>query len=298
MNRYQPANVSKPQLELNPRLRIAVNNMVNDYTTKTHQPPCEVHDLSIDEITYLQAYLEQVKIQQMSKIISQPNIKKCIITVNDLYPDEITYLQTYLEQIKVKEIGKMAVQPNTKRCITIGDGKPITECRIPQAVNRMTDIYNPNSDTNPMPGHRGGMATRSGRKTTNEESVEHFKPCLDSNAYYNPYEVGARQNEFGSLYKPTYTGPYNVKPDLLADIGLDNRMYWEKFPGDVRNVNVESLLYQGEMTHIPGQRELTETEINRFELLPFDPQDTRHIIWKDNMPRGGYPTRVDRLETL
>lgn len=271
MNRYHPANVSKPQLPLNPKLQGAVNHMVNDYTTKTQQPPCTVYNLSPDEITYLQAYLEQVKIQQ---------------------------------------IGKMAVQPNTKKCITIGDGKPITECKIPlggsprvpsgypSTPNRMTDIYNPNSDTNPMPDHRGGMATRSGRKTTNEESVESFKPCLDSNAYYNPYEVGARQNEFGSLYKPTYTGPYNVKPDLLADIGLDNRMYWEKFPGDVRNVNVESLLYQGEMTHIPGQRELTETEINRFELLPFDPQDTRHIIWKDNMPRGGYPTRVDRLETI
>jgi hypothetical protein len=38
--------------------------------------------------------------------------------------------------------------------------------------------------------------------------------------------------------------------------------------------------------------------MNRFELLPFDPQDTQHIIWKDNMPRGGYPTRTDRLEFI
>lgn len=257
MYRQNQASVEKPQLQLNPKLQRVTDNLVHDYTLKSRQPgPYSVHDLNPDEITYLQAYLEQVKIQQ---------------------------------------INKQAVPTNVKKCSSIGDGKPITQCRVPTG-NRMTDLYNPHSEENPIPGNRGGMATRS-RKSINSDK-EQFKPNMDSNAYYNPYEVGARQNEFGSLYKPTYTGPYNVKPDLLADIGLDNRMYWEKFPGDVRNVNVESLLYQGEMTHIPGQREVTEKEINRFELLPFDPQDTRHIVWKDNMPRGGYPTRVDRLETL
>ena len=286
MNRYNQANIEKPKLPLNDKLQGSLNNMVGDYATRTGKTtPCSVYNLSADEITYLQAFLEQVK---------------------------------------VKKINQQAVQPNTKKCTSIGDGKPITECRVSSnipntrntasthsvhgahgthgthgASNRMTEIYNPNFEENTVYGNRGGMATRSGRKgASGDAPSESFKPCLDSNAYYNPYEVGARQNEFGSLYKPTYTGPYNVKPDLLADIGMDNRMYWEKFPGDVRNVNVESLLYQGEMTHIPGQKEVTETEMNRFELLPFDPQDTKHILWKDNMPRGGYPTRVDRLETL
>ena len=249
MYHQSPANVGKPQLQLNNKLRRITDNMVGEFIAKT---PTTEHS-----------------------------------SVNNLNPDEITYLQAYLEQVKIQQINKQAVQPNTKKCISVG-GAPMG--------NRMTEQRFGRTEINPVPGNRGGMATRS--KKSNNSDPEQLRTNIDSSAYYNSYEVGARQNELGSLYKPTYTGPYNVGSELLADIGLDNRMYWEKFPGDVRNVNVESLLYQGETTHIPGQKEVTEKEINRFEMLPFDPQDTRHILWKDNMPRGGYPTRVDRLETL
>ena len=63
----------------------------------------------------------------------------------------------------------------------------------------------------------------------------------------------------------------------------------------IRNINVESRLLQQEATHLPGQKELTEREMDRFELLPFNPQNSNHIVWND-MPRGGIPTRNDRLE--
>jgi hypothetical protein len=154
----------------------------------------------------------------------------------------------------------------------------------------------------PEPITRKSMATRCRKTDNNSErratNINIELNDYETNKYYNPYEYGAKQNELGSVYKPTYTGPYNNNPDLLQEMGLSDSLYWERFPGDIRNVNLESSLLQREMTHIPGQRELTEKEINRFELLPFDPQDTRHIIWRDNMPRGGYPTRVDRIETF
>ena len=175
--------------------------------------------------------------------------------LDNLDPDDITYIQAYLEQVKVAKINQGAVQNNTKYCKTKHD--------LPVKINPLNKRSNNGSQKN----------------------------------YPNPYSYGARQNEFGSIYKPTYTGPYTSDQGLLNEMGLDNNLYWETFPGDTRNVNLESVLLQKEMTHLPGQRVLTGEEINRFELLPFDPQDTSHIIWRDNMPRGGYPTRIDRLET-
>jgi len=116
--------------------------------------------------------------------------------------------------------------------------------------------------------------------------------------YFNPYEYGSRQNELGPLRKLDYVNQYKVNQVTLNDMGVSEVSYQEKFPGAIRNVNLESSLLQRELTHGPGQNSLAGTEINRFELLPFDPQDTRHIIWKDNMPRGGYPSRSDRLEII
>lgn len=114
--------------------------------------------------------------------------------------------------------------------------------------------------------------------------------------YVNPYEYGGKQNEMGSIYKSSYDGPYSLDRQTMDEMGMNSNVYKERFPGEIRNVNVESVLWQQVPTHLPGQRKLTEKEINRFDLLPFDPQDTRHIVWCDDMPRGGYPTRTDRLE--
>jgi len=116
--------------------------------------------------------------------------------------------------------------------------------------------------------------------------------------YFNPYEYGSRQNELGPLRDLEYMGRCKLNRSTLQGMGLSEVDYDEQFPGAIRNVNLESSLLQRELTHGPGQRGLTGMEINRFELLPFDPQDTRHIVWRDNMPRGGYPSRSDRLEII
>lgn len=124
------------------------------------------------------------------------------------------------------------------------------------------------------------------------------EPITQANqSYYNPYQYGGNKKGLGMLYKPNYVGPYDVQKDVVKNMGLASNIYQEKFPNEIRNVNLESVLVQSENTHIPGQRVVTEKEINRFNMLPFDPQDTRHIIWFDQMPRGGYATRLDRLET-
>lgn len=213
--------------------------------------------------------------------------------INTLSVDDISYLQTYLAHIKLQKINqnKSRQDSNIKinRANDIYD--PLNR-HVPtdwKDYSTMSSNQNRNvNNINLVAGSRGSTATRTGKKCDLNFG--------QTNDYYNPYEYGSRQNSLGSVYKETYTGPYNNDPQLLNKLGISNDNCQQELPNHIRNINVESSLLQREMTHLPGQREITEKEIDRFQLLPFDPQDHRHIVWEDNMPRGGYATRSDRLE--
>lgn len=98
------------------------------------------------------------------------------------------------------------------------------------------------------------------------------------NCYKNPYEIGSKQNSYGMIYMQH----------------IDNSEYDnEKFPGCIRNVNVESSLLQSGASKMPGQRNLTQCENNRFAYTPFC---HRNAVWNDDMPRGGYATRAERQD--
>ena len=114
--------------------------------------------------------------------------------------------------------------------------------------------------------------------------------------YINPYEYGAKQNIMRQHQTQPYNNIYNNNLNTLDTMGISKNMHSEYFPNNIRNVNIESSLLQRETTHNPNQQGITEKEVNRFELLPFDPQDHTHIVWTDNMPRSGYATRTERLE--
>ena len=192
--------------------------------------------------------------------------------------------------------------PNTVRPLCL----PGTPCGAPCGVQNR-DSFLPSCGNGAgivnHPIHQGKFNTPTDASTRGAQSAyrtdrrNNDRVTPDgADTYYNPYEYGTRQNEMGLLYQQPYIGPYSDNPAHLCELGVVG--YNETFPGLIRNVNVESSLLQREMTHTPGQRAITDVEINRFNLLPFDPQDTRHIVWKDNMPRGGYPSRADRLELV
>jgi len=368
-----PESIERSPLQLNNKLKQAVNYAARQMEScdKHHYNPIE--SLNAEDIGYLQAYLEQIKVAKINAGAQPTNLKYCMAIGDSVAKNNA--IREYVTRIPINPnsnicnygeptprdvqpalpgpptdyiplgatgyspCGLESNRPSSKDQMEFRNGfgpgsgiqhkliakPPAKSCseteidprrfsgspRLPPQQNiqpnqqsaiprnRMTDIYDPVNRGVPEPGSRGATATRSGRKIANEPNsrVENFDSCDWMKDFHNPYSYGAKQNELGSVYKPTYTGPYNNNPDLLTEMGLSDSLYWEKFPGDIRNVNLESSLLQREMTHVPGQRELTEKEINRFELLPYDPQDTRHIVWTDNMPRNGYPTRVDRLET-
>lgn len=304
-------SVAKRQLELNPRLSYALSDLsgkMPSVKSENHQDRSSnpISSLQPDEISYIQAYLEQVKVNKINSHARQNNNKYCQSVgtarlVGTVQSDTRTGGSNELSNV-------VGMSSNSSQNLTYAPtytdrwNEPIVrETPIPTTRTMDANYRSSNLPTD----SRGAVSTRQRRADIIQNGIQNMSITAQNqndtqyqNSYHNPYEYGSRQNEFGSIYKPTYTGPYNNNPDLLDEMGINPGMYWETFPGDVRNVNLESSLLQREMTHTPGQRELTERELNRFDLLPFDPQDTRHIIWKDNMPRGGYPTRTDRLETL
>jgi hypothetical protein len=208
--------------------------------------------------------------------------------ISELTADEITYIQTYLEQVKNQKTTPPPVQLPHNKNPTCTNSKQLQQEKI----------YNSRfqADVNRVPV----TATRFGRKSVN-------------NDYYNPYEYGSKQNSLPSYREGCGLSQasnlnnessvsrtpcaYEQTVNMYDSMGLTTNMTAEKFPGYVRNVNIESALIQQEHTHLPGQRaNISSNEQNRFELLPFDPQDPTHIVWTDGMPRGGYPSRNDRLE--
>lgn len=112
------------------------------------------------------------------------------------------------------------------------------------------------------------------------------------NEYHNPYEYGSKQNCYGQLYKKPYRGRYDNDPHLLDAMGLPHDR--DHFSNSMRNVNLETSLLQKEITRTPGQHDISEMQNDRFTYLPFNPQS--NVVWSDDMPRGGYATRTDRIE--
>lgn len=285
----------------NNKINMAANYISSRMPSAIQQHPNPVESLSVEDIEYLQIYLENIK-RSSGKTINNSKQKmnaNIMPNIANAIPHRATNQTT-------------SSFPNN-RATDIYD--PI-EREVPvdwREYESSQKVFLPNdyshtSNIQFEPGVRGAAYTRMPKKSqqtmdrTNNISQHsnQFKFPDEignfTNNYHNPYEHGAKQNSMGSIYKKPYNGPYNNEAITARDLGLSDELYAEKFPGHVRNVNIESSLLQHEMTHLPGQRALTQKDFNRFELLPYDPQDHKHIVWKDNMPRGGYSTRSDRLE--
>ena len=125
-------------------------------------------------------------------------------------------------------------------------------------------------------------------------------------AYVNPYELNKKKNELGPVSLPSYEDnhTYEAQPtlngtNLQQSLSLTSDMYEQKFPGGMRNINIESALQQHEYDPYRtgrGQRQLTEQTFNRFSYLPYNPQNPNNLVWSDNMPRGGHATRKTENE--
>lgn len=110
--------------------------------------------------------------------------------------------------------------------------------------------------------------------------------------YYNLHEYGPRDKPLPSLFRPVYRNGYEYDPKMMQEMGITS----PSTPSHIRDIDIESSLRQSDMQRLPGQRNIHCQEQDRFNYLPFDPQDPNHIVWSDGMPRGGYSTRTERLD--
>lgn len=190
---------------------------------------------------------------------------------NDMSVNELIALQNHLERIKLEKTKTNDKKLPLKYCINNTD----------IAQRRLNDEINMRETAVPIFGNTG--LTRL-KKTENN--------------YYNPYEYGSKQQEFGTLMRDMHLGPYGVNTELVDLIGIDNKQYAEIFPNNTKNVNVETAIKYGETSRWPKQSGISMVEQDRFENLIWDPQDTRHIIRPDGYPQAGINTRLDRMEYI
>lgn len=263
----------KPAITGNKKLNSIVTFMAKKMPSVRINYPEPIKTLKISELDYLYLYLEKVKNyvkKQASQQLNSPTRQQSIFQ-----PIPKNRATDIYDPIK-REV------PIDWRTFSVPDESQ-------QNFHSGFSSHGPFFD-NQEPGVRGSVCTRPPKKSQQSMEIGY------TNDYYNPYEYGSGQKSMGMLYKKPFDGPYDNSGISSDQLGLSQNMYDEKFPGHIRNVNIESSLLQHEITKIPGQRTLTQQDFDRWNLLPFNPQDPKHIVWKDNMPRGGYPTRNDRLE--
>lgn len=193
--------------------------------------------------------------------------------INELNLSEIDFIQRYLQQVRDSRTSQnVSNRPMSHNPV----------CTNMSFINSLKSSENQSERLLSIPS----SDTRIGKKSTN---------------YFNPYEYGARQNPLQSVFNQRamqndfqFMNDQRPSADMMQQLGLNKSVMDERFPGDIRNVDVESALIHSQLFHTSGQRE--SRALNRFEQLPFDPQDVNRLIWKDGMPRGGYSSRNDRDE--
>ena len=299
------------------KINNAANYMASAMPSADHQNSNPIDTLSIEDIKYLQIYLEKLKGEKIAQNKPHSNI---IQSAPNTWDQMSHLIPKSRANDMYNPLEKEVPVPIDWRAFAGSFPYPHNERKSHQSNNHMLlddEMRNFMQQMGamgvetPEPGSRGAACTRLGKRLGSDEinrnrndiayqinpNTQHGSIDFSGTTYYkNPYEYGGKDNSLGALYKKPYIGSYQNNPNSCSNLGLTTTQCSEKFPGHVRNINVESSLLQNEATHIPGQRKITETNYDRFELLPFDPQDHRHIVWSDNMPRAGVATRSERLE--
>lgn len=312
------------------KIKNAASYISSHMPSANNQHPNPIETLSLDDIKYLQQYLEQIKTKKMA-VQNQENRQphqqpqqqphQSLQFRPNCIGHNITIPKTRANDI-YNPLDREVPVPIDWRSLSKSETYPIKQSHKQThgmlLDDDMAQLMQMMEGQAREPGSRGAACTRTGKRLGPEDvtknrfnnpgsfnqensftSANQSSNGIDFSGtthYKNPYEYGGRDNSIGPMYKQPYLGPYENNASSCSDLGLTSNMCGEQFPGSIRNINVESSLLQNESTHIPGQRKITESDYNRFELLPFDPQDHRHIVWKDDMPRGGYATRSERLE--
>ena len=179
---------------------------------------------------------------------SMPNSHGSRNPVENLTVDEISYIQAYLDHIKTNKINESNKNNrNLNRATDVYD--PIERETPVDWRDYRLPIQQEQQLNNNMqePGSRGSLSTRVGKKMANDynsindgynsrnaiqgsaasdgyNSRNAIQGSAASDGYYNPYEYGAKQNHLGFINREVNCGPYQNDKNMLNRIGLNENL--------------------------------------------------------------------------
>lgn len=283
---------------LAPEMKSAIDFMSQKMPSVNINHPNPIETLSLSDLEYLSKYIQHIIKNRLLHANIKPTqtqyVAKGPFQDGNNHNQQQFHTNNNRPQFQFRDNTRPFVDNNTRPFVDNNAG-PFLD----NSVNRVNELYDPLGRAVPVdwrtyqnsrhvetpiiadnePGYRSSASTRFGKKS-----------------YHNPYECGAPQDVGPSLMHEPYHGPYSIDPIIMDKMGASGDLFANVNDDHIRNVGMESLLLQKETTHLPGQKKITENEINRFENLRYNPQDHRHLIWADDMPRGGYATRNERVE--
>lgn len=196
-------------------------------------------------------------------------------TIETLNLEDIDNLLSYLNNIRQDKIQQQKQQQK----------QPQRQHSIQQANPKTTKIeYDPYEANT-----RNGIATRAVKRSQlphPSRPIEHpvginknpSDPTMNINHvsdYHNPYEYGSRQN----IMLPTYYQNF------------DNNLYQSN--ENKKNNDLPTIIdtSQPKKNISLLSRHFDDNFMNSPKI-----QNENPIVWADNMPRGGYSTRTDKLD--
>lgn len=199
--------------------------------------------------------------------------------------NELVRYQKQIEAERQRRLWAMQQQTNTKTCNNGG--------RLDRDLLIQRDFMQQQNNYGRWNNDAQGSMQYVQNRNTGYSNGSPFGTGPNNPQYENPYEYGSKQLPLEARNLPVYVGPYNSDYDNVAELNLSPEQLLQQFPGETKNVNIESPLIHGQTTKLRGNRTLMELPLDRYDFPYFDPQDPTHIVWSDNMPRGGYSTRLD-----
>ena len=260
--------------------------------------------------------------------------------INELNIDDITYIQAYLEKIKTEKINSQKyINKNFTNNIGYRNSEPTRNGKKNnQSYNlfenniQQPTIQDPYNYHNP---YEYGNKQNIMKVNRDLPECESFQRNLRNNRFQN--DRLSENNIFSNDLKDINVESSlqrNMIPSGIQNVSSDNLSRSDRLSSEAANSTLPLTKAQGQypqiiyreaidylggcegMHSIPAappilqmtkQRMNKEKEIDRFNILPYDPQDTNHIIWNDkqnlyskcsdNISRG-HPTRNDRLDDV
>jgi hypothetical protein len=169
------------------------NNRVRDYPELIEKPPLRLSN-----------NLRTV-VNDLAKQMPHPRQCPQENPTESLTPDEISYLQAYLEQVKVNKMNKLAQPTNLKYCLSVGDlvtknrAQREMAARIPINPYNNASNYGAPTPRDVQPALPGPPSDYEPLPPLNYRPCENSRPCESETGFRNGFGPGTGINRMTDM---------------------------------------------------------------------------------------------------